>query len=79
MRILHDYKCLLLTTLINIFAQEKLTCFIYKIGLLSINYDIYSSVVSKVSINISIILMAASLIFVPGPKTATAPASNRNW
>ena len=25
------------------------------------------------------ILIAASLILVPGPKTATAPASNKNW
>jgi hypothetical protein len=29
-------------------------------------------------ISISNIFMAASLIFVPGPKTATAPASNKN-
>jgi hypothetical protein len=25
------------------------------------------------------IVIAASLILVPGPKTATAPASNKNW
>ena len=34
---------------------------------------------SKLSIKISNILIAASLIFVPGPNTATAPASNKNW
>ena len=34
---------------------------------------------SKLPSRISNILMAASLIFVAGPKTATAPASNKNW
>ena len=37
------------------------------------------NVLVNYSIKISKILMAASLILVPGPNTATAPASNKYW
>ncbi len=40
--------------------------------------DCYGKNYSIPSIKISNILIAASLILVPGPNTATAPASNKN-
>lgn len=39
----------------------------------------HSPLLVSSSIKISSNLIAASLILVPGPKTATAPASKRNW
>ena len=62
------------------------SCFVIKnkkstnilIGALDRIENYFALFYSKLSIKISNILMAASLIFVPGPNTATAPASNKN-